>query len=186
MLQWVLTHQLGHCLGLRQSEQYPMSDQDGFIPTTYWPPPLMSLGPLASLMLSEDDRVGVSLLYPTPDFARSRGAVAGRVVTASGDAVRLGYVQALRVGDEPGPGPGAFTNEDGYFVIEGLPPGYALLWVHPILPSWGNAHGDLKNPSPSSGPEAIQDQWRWAKVTVGETSVLPTIVAPAGRGSHSP
>ena len=67
-----------------------MSDRDGFIPTTYWPPPLMSLGPLISLILSEDDRVGVSLLYPTPDFARSRGAVAGRVVTASGDAVRFG------------------------------------------------------------------------------------------------
>ena len=184
-LQWALAHELGHCAGLEDSEPYPMTDGAAGVPPAYGPPPLMSSA-RTSPALSEDDRVGLSLLYPTPDFARSRGAVAGRVVDSNGLPARFVYVQALRPGGRPGAGPGAYANEDGYFVLEGLPPGYGLLWMHPAFAFAGYSHSRLHDPVPAAGAEAVQDQWRWVKVTAGETLVIPAIVARTGRGTAPP
>ena len=180
-LKYLVMHELGHCLGLQHSEMYPMSDWVEGVPSAYYPPPLMSYSWTREPLLAEDDRIGVSLLYPAEGFLRSRGSVAGRIVTARGLPARFAYVQAIVVGPRPGAGPGAFTNENGYFVLEGLPPGPVLLWVHPVLWWIGDPHNSLGTPSPSGGPAAIRDQWRWATVTPGETSVVPTIVAPTGR-----
>ena len=186
-LKYVVMHELGHCLGLAHSEQYPMSDwYTDLVPPTYFPPPVMAYAWWPSTELSEDDRIAVSVLYPTREFTRSRGSVAGRVEGPDGHPARHVYVQALYPGKLPAAGPGAFTNSDGYFVLEGLPTAYTVLWVHPVLMTVGTPHHLRPDPAPSAGPDAIRDQWRWAMVTAGETTVIPTIVARTGRENDSP
>ena len=183
-LRHVLMHEMGHCLGLRHSEPYPVPDWAADVPATYYPPPVMAYTWETALELAEDDRIGISLLYPAAGFARTRGAVAGRVVTSSGWPARFVYVQALDAHGEGGFGPGAFANENGYFVLEGLPPRPMLLWVHPPLRYAGrDPHPRLPSASPSTGAGALRDQWRWVTATAGETVVVPTIRAPTGRRS---
>ena len=184
-MRYVLMHEVGHCLGLAHSEAYPIPDWAEGVPPTYYPPPVMAYTWNLVAGLAEDDRIGTSLLYPTPAFARSRGAVAGRVVAANGFPARFVYIQALGVRGETGFGPGAFANENGYFVLEGLPPGPVLLWVHPMLNYAADPHPRLRSPSPSAGATAIRDQWRWVTVTAAETTVIPVIGASTGRQAAS-
>ena len=185
--RYVVMHELGHCLGLHHTEPYPMSAQQAGVPSTYEPPPLMAHTGMAEAELARDDRVGVSLLYPSFVFAGGQGAVAGRVVSEAGIPARFAYVQALRTGF-PTPGPGAFTDENGEFLLEGVLPGVVLLWVHPLLMTESNPHPRLliQSPTPAFGPRGIQDQWRWARVSAGETLVIPDIVVVRGRELEPP
>ena len=110
----LLVHELGHCLGLAHSEQYPISDWFPEAPSAFSPPPAMAYAWwwTTGLRLAEDDRVGASLLYPTPAFTRSRGAVGGRVMREEGPASFV-YIQAFRAGTPPEAGPGSFTDDAG-------------------------------------------------------------------------
>ena len=186
-LLFVVMHELGHCLGLAHTEQYPMSDWVAGVPDTFWPPPLMAYSWFPFPALAEDDRVGVSLLYPTSSFTRSTGSVGGRVVLEGGPA-RFVYVQALQVGAQTAAGPGAFTDANGEFLLEGLAPGPVLLWMHPLLVTVANPHPRLLSggAAASDGDAAVLDQWRWVTVTAGETLVIPDIVAASGRRSGPP
>ena len=132
--------------------------------------------------LAEDDRAGLTLLYPTLFAGLSHGAVAGRVVL-EGAPVRFAYVQALRTGIPTGAGPGTFTDENGEFLLEGLQPGSWLLWMHPLLITHSNPHPRLvlQAPAASHGRTAIRDQWRWVTATAGDTLVIPDIEAVRGR-----
>ena len=182
----VVMHELGHCLGLAHSEQYPVSDWFHEAPSTFSPPPIMAYSWIPQPRLAEDDRVGASLLYPTPAFSRSRGAIGGRVVVEDQPA-GLVYIQAFRAGTPPEAGPGSFTEDDGQFLLEGLRPGPTLLWMHPVLVT-GSAdpHGLGGRVSASEGRMAVQDQWRWVTVTAGETTMIPDIAAATGRLAAPP
>ena len=84
--------------------------------------------------LMPDDRIGVSLLYPAPGFLEERGSIGGRLVTSDGEPAAFLYVQSVDYASgTPVFGPGAFADERGQFLLDGLPAGPVHLWVRPTL-----------------------------------------------------
>src|SRR5689334_18664852 len=57
------------------------------------------------------------------EVAKSTGAISGRVLDAEGQPVRMAQVQALNTEFGMGKVPTAYTNKDGVFLIQNLPPG---------------------------------------------------------------
>ena len=186
-LKYVVIHELGHCLGLHHSEEYPISDWAPDVPSTFFPPPAMAYAWASTPELAEDDRIGVSLLYPTRRFTRSVGSVGGRV-SVDGEPARFVYVQSFRAQTIPEAGPGTFTDGNGEFFLEGLEPGRVLLWMHPIVGGGGSAHPKFLRlgAAAAQGRSAVQDQWRWVTVEAGETQIIPDIVAVTGRREQPP
>ena len=186
LMRETLAHEVGHCLGLRHTEPHPIpgwlsaSEDPPPIPSGFLPDPMMSYGFARVAELTQDDEIAVSLLYPVPGFASSRGAISGRLLGEAG-IVPFAYVQAVYPGYQPRMGPGAFANEDGYFHLEGLQPGTVTLWVHPILVHHTNAHGDLLAMAfDRSGLDTL-DQWRWVRVPRGDTVGVTDIRLATGR-----
>lgn len=167
-LEAQILHQLGHCLGLAHSEPYPESfrnlpeiedDGEGAGPV-FVPDPVMSGGYRRTL--TADDIAGVSALYPAPGFATARGAVRGELVFTDGAPAARAYVQTLVAEDgEASPGPGAFADSGGRFLVEGLPPGPVMLVIHPIL---------LRFSHEFRSRNSVLDQWRFVEVSAGAVS----------------
>ena len=99
----------------------------------------MSYGPTANETnedseLTADDRIGASLLRPQPGWRARTGSLAGRLVFEDGTPLPYGHVWAIqRDGTSLRASAGGFSNGEGQFLIEGLPPGDYVLWSHPIL-----------------------------------------------------
>ena len=116
----VFIHELGHCLGLGHAT----------LTEPFAPHPVMSYG--NSHGIAADDAIGASLLRPAPGWVSRMGAISGRIFFEGEPArfVAVGVIRneggaAHRVVD-------VFTDEQGQFVAQGLPPGEYVLWVHPI------------------------------------------------------
>ena len=128
-------HEFGHCLGLN----HPASHDEwrkwsgGHGVGAYGPTPVMSYGWTRTNELSRDDIAGASLLRPARGTAPASGSISGELILA-GDPATYVYVFASRIQEDGlGGGVGAFSAEDGRFVVEGLAPGDYLLRAQPIL-----------------------------------------------------
>ena len=145
-----IVHELGHCLGLRHSGPHPgirrdrgISREDfGFATPGVWGiDPVMAYGKRYN-RIATDDAVGASLMRPADGFLESTGSIRGRVV-ASGRPVGFAHVLAmpLRDGKITDDTVGGFADDRGDFLIEGLPPGRYVLFVHPV--TWFGGLGSL-------------------------------------------
>jgi len=134
-LQDVLTHEIGHFIGLDHS---PLEGDAAVRPTMN--PFNDFLSPTSGRTLEADDEAGVSFLYPATTHAPT-GSVSGNVVHPDGAGAWGAHVVAYRAGtrafvvsslsglaggDEGQIGSGAFS-------ITGLPPGEYELAVEPVV-----------------------------------------------------
>lgn len=114
-----VVHEFGHTLGLQHTWTSGVMSTEITRSTTKAQP------------LSADDVAGLSVLYPTSKFGEQTGRITGRV-TMGGTGVALASVVALAPNRRP---VSTLTDPDGYFRIEGIPPGQYFVYSHPLPPS---------------------------------------------------
>ncbi len=123
-------HEMGHAIGLQHTFTSSAMAQ-GIVRNT------SRLRPLDA-----DDIAAVSMLYGKSGWNAAFGSISGRI-TSNGQPVSMASVVAM-------PGVGApvsgITNPDGTYKINGIPPGFYLLYVHPLPPD-----ADMRNPVDDSG-----------------------------------
>lgn len=177
-------HEVGHCLGLAHSVMNPMRLASSEVlerPAGHFPEgviglqpdPQMSYGRIATVVLEPDDEVGASLLYPAPGYLESRGALTGRVAFASGEPAPFVYVTSVM--DTPAGavfGPGAFTDEWGQFLLEGLDSGFRHFWIGPLLQRLAHS---FTGEASMAGSLEIQHEQRWIEIRPGEITRAPDI-----------
>jgi hypothetical protein len=114
-----MVHELGHAAGLQHT----------------WTSSVMSTEITRAMTkshpLGQDDAAGISMLYPTSDWATSYGSITGQVMLGN-QGVNLASVVALTTGGEA---ISTLTNPDGTYVLSGLPAGSYQVYVHPVPPS---------------------------------------------------
>ena len=183
-LYGIMTHEMGHCLGLAHTAMNPMwlgrpgppEWEPGILPegiATLQPHPIMSYGSsFRSPDLTPDDIHAITLAYPAPGFSQSRGSIGGRVVFPDGDPVPLAYVQTVDYsGSTAAFGPGAFTDRRGQFMLEGMRPGPIHVWVRPLIAS--RAHGALEL-AQEAGSLDLVDRQRGSGCAPGRPRWFPT------------
>ena len=167
----VLTHEVGHLLGL---------DHTGVLSSIM--NPFGEAGTSsASRTVQSDDMVTAASIYPAANFSSTFGAISGKITSSSGAAVESADVVASSV---PGGVPVAsqLSGADGSFSITGLPPGNYRVMVEPLdgpvtlanfpgFYSSGQTNFATIVPFPS------------LPVAAGQTSRADTIVAPPLPGS---
>lgn len=136
-LQRLLTHELGHVLGLghtgvshlRFAEELPVMFYD----------PLQQDG---AALLHIDDRAGLASLYPKKDIEQHYGAIKGKVLRS--DQSPVFGVAVFATNDKMGP-VGTWTRQDGSFALYGLLPGKYSILVRAI-----DGSEEVKGMKPSS------------------------------------
>jgi hypothetical protein len=140
-LQGLLTHEIGHVLGLDHSGTAETATM------TIWTQSGVSVGGFTLRTLSTDDAIGVSTLYPTDEFLRGTGTIAGEVLREqTGSPVFGAHVVAIDAATgvivagaatgvlQAGPDGMAarFQSGSGVYRLSGLPPGIYRIYVEPF------------------------------------------------------
>ena len=153
-LQTVLTHEIGHFLGL---------DHSAVVKAMMFP-----YAPPMERTLGWDDVAGISALYPKANADLQTGSISGRVAMTDGSAVFGAHVFADSATSAPGyPGTvrktpiGTLTMPDGSYEIEGVPPDRYTVAAEPLDGPVTNA--DVANFSPAMGKATVQTNFttRW-------------------------
>ena len=143
-----LVHEVGHALGLQHSLASSAMSTDLTRATT------------RALPLAPDDVAGLSVAYPAEGFYESFGNISGRVIADRGSPVHMASVVALSRG---GLAVSGLTAPDGTYRIEGLLPGFYLLYAHPLPPPTQEGLGPANIVLPTTGegrPIAPGDPFR--------------------------
>ena len=137
-LQAVMTHEIGHLLGLDHS---PLVGVPETRPTMY--PYNTPQAPREERSLEPDDRAGITAIYPVDGLT---GGISGQIIGPDGPAFGV-HVVAYRADTEDfvasALSGSAGTGDDGQYEIRGLPPGdyHIAIEPHPGHISPGNFGG---------------------------------------------
>ena len=173
-LESVLTHELGHLLGLEHSALVGATMQPRLALNGLYTVPAFS-----PRTLSEDDRAGARSLYGP---RTGLGAIAGTVSYAGGAPAYGAHVWA----QDSATGrsiAGSITSQSGSYLIEDLPPGqYRVVCEHldgnvvaSEIASSGGAYAGLSVPQAAFRATEVADQ-----VTVTSATVAPLNIALTG------
>jgi matrixin/carboxypeptidase family protein len=115
-LQLLVEHEVGHLLGL---------DHSAVLSSVMYP--FVGRGGLTAL--DSDDRVAIASLYPRGDPAAVGATLTGRV---TGDNGGIFAAQVVALNENGEPVATALSDQQGQFVIEGVPAGTYRLYAEPL------------------------------------------------------
>lgn len=122
----LLTHELGHTLGLGHTNVAHLSDKSK-LPVMFYDP-LQTKG---TVELHLDDVAALATLYPDSSFETRFGALSGKVLNREGQPTFGVAVIATPTDKETEP-IGVWTKQDGSFHLSGLPVGSYKIQVRPL------------------------------------------------------
>ena len=114
-----VVHEMGHALGLQHTFTSSAMSQYSTRTTNL------------VRTIDADDIAGISVLYPAANFSSQFGSISGRVLFNNGQPAHLASVVAIRSGASA---VSAFTNPDGTYRIDGIPPGVYFVYAHALPP----------------------------------------------------
>lgn len=134
-VQSILTHEVGHLLGLGHSllgetEIRPQGGRRVIAKRSVMFPIAYAVGTVLDRTLQDDDVAGLSETYPTAPFLSATGSIAGRV-TMGGSGIFGAHLVAFNTRTQQTVG-GFSLNANGDFVISGLTPGIYILRAEPL------------------------------------------------------
>lgn len=196
-LRELLVHEIGHLLGLAHAQTNAVDAAGRLDPNAPDLPMMFALphrGRITKLHL--DDEAALSVLYPSPSFSTTRGAIAGRVLAHDGQSAQAGvHVVARDLLDPRVNAAGALSGAyfwptapgdgtppaalEAHYEIAGLPPGLYTLHIEPIAPAFHGpaALGHFDPPPALSGPA---EAWNGDGESAHDdpTIALPVLVLP--------